>query len=74
VEAKKQKSAVRGQTPEARPETPDPSNQIDFTLQELALHFIIPEVPDVAAANPAGYNKNLDALTDLEQLTTELAA
>ena len=41
---------------------------IDFTLQELADHFIIPDVPDVAANNPEGYRANLDKLTTIEQL------
>ena len=47
---------------------------ISFTLQELAAHFAIPEVPDVATANPAGYRRNLDALAAIEQLTEGLAA
>lgn len=46
---------------------------IDFTLQQLAEHFIIPDVPDVAAANPDGYRKNLDTLAELERLTEALA-
>jgi predicted RNA methylase len=45
---------------------------IDFTLQELAEHFIIPDVPDVAQANPAGYRKHLDTLAELEKITEQL--
>lgn len=45
---------------------------IDFTLQELADHFIIPDVPDVAANNPDGYQANLDKLNDVEQLANAL--
>ena len=47
---------------------------IDFTLQELADHFIIPDVPDVAANNPDGYQANLDKLNDVEQLANALIA
>jgi predicted RNA methylase len=47
---------------------------IDFTLQELADHFIIPDVPDVAANNPEGYQANLDKLNDVEQLANALIA
>jgi len=46
---------------------------IDFTLQELCAHFIIPDVPDVATVNPAGYNQFLDRLNDLEQITEQVA-
>ena len=41
---------------------------IDFTLQELADHFVIPDVPDVAANNPQAYRANLDRLTEIESL------
>lgn len=47
---------------------------IDFTLQQLADHFLIPEVPDVATTNPEGYRQHLDQLTALEQLTEALSA
>ncbi len=43
--------------------------QIDFTLQQLADHFEIPTVPDVASTNPEGYKQNLNFLTELETLT-----
>jgi hypothetical protein len=45
---------------------------IDFTLQQLADHFVIPEVPDVATTNPEGYKQNLAHLTELEVLTEAL--
>ena len=41
---------------------------IDFTLQELAEHFNIPEVPDVTTMNPEGYKKNLELLEQIEAL------
>ena len=41
---------------------------INFTLQQLADHFEIPEVPDVATINPDGYNLNLELLHEIEQL------
>jgi len=46
---------------------------INFTLQQLADHFDIPEVPDVATTNPEGYRKNLDLLTEIEDQTEALA-
>jgi hypothetical protein len=45
---------------------------IDFTLQQLADHFVIPEVPDVATNNPEGYKQNLERLAELEALTEAL--
>jgi hypothetical protein len=39
----------------------------------LAEHFIIPEVPDVASANPDQYKRNLNFLTEIEQLTEAFA-
>lgn len=47
--------------------------KIDFTLQQLAEHFVIPEVPDVATNNPDGYCKNLEVLANLETLTDALS-
>ena len=44
---------------------------IDFSLQELCAHFIIPEVPDCASTQPEAYAQNLDLLTQLEELTHE---
>lgn len=46
---------------------------IDFTLQQLAEHFIIPDVPDVASANPAGYQRHLELLTEIERITEAFA-
>ena len=45
---------------------------IDFTLQQLADHFVVPEVPDVATANPGGYRDYLAALAELERVTDAL--
>lgn len=41
---------------------------IDFTLQELAAHFTIPEVPDVATNNPEQFKANLAKLDEIERL------
>jgi predicted RNA methylase len=41
---------------------------IDFTLQDLTQHFIIPEVSDVARVNPEGYQRNLRILEKIESL------
>ncbi len=41
---------------------------IAFTLQQLAGHFIIPEVPDVATLFPEKYQHNLDLLDEIERL------
>jgi hypothetical protein len=63
--------------PEARSHADDallPENKIDFTLQQLVEHFDIPEVPDVATVNPAGYQANLKLLDQLEQTLAELTA
>jgi len=45
---------------------------IDFTLQELVEHFTIPEVLDVAALNPDGYNGYLRLLEEIETLCSSL--
>ena len=42
---------------------------IDFSLQDLCAHFIIPDVPDVATTQPAAYDQHLTQLAELEQLT-----
>jgi hypothetical protein len=42
--------------------------RIDYTLQQIADHFIIPEVLDVAALHPDGYNRNLDLLRQIEEI------
>jgi hypothetical protein len=39
---------------------------VDFTLQDLVASFVIPEVPDVAAVQPAAYGALLEQLSDLE--------
>ena len=41
---------------------------IDFTLQELAEHFTIPDVPDVATLNPELYQRNLALLHEIETI------
>ena len=41
---------------------------IDFTLQQLVAHFVIPDVPDVARVNPDGYQANLTLLEEIESL------
>lgn len=38
------------------------------TFADLVDHFHIPEVPDVAAANPEQYQKNLGAIAEIEEL------
>jgi hypothetical protein len=47
----------------------DPAQAVDFTLQELCAHFVVPEVPDVATVNPPGYQQHLSTLLNLEKLT-----
>ena len=49
-----------------------PEEPIDFTLQELVEHFIIPAVPDVATVNPEGYATNLRRLEELEAAANAL--
>lgn len=41
---------------------------INYTLEQLVECFEIPEVPDVATVNPAGYEANLALLHEIEQL------
>ena len=41
---------------------------VDFTLQELAEHFVIPDVPDIASVDTEGFQRNLKLLEELEQL------
>ena len=43
-----------------------PIDTLGFDLQQLCHHFDIPEVPDVSAANPAGYQANLQTLQEFE--------
>jgi hypothetical protein len=40
--------------------------KIDFTLQDLAQHFIIPEVPDIATIHPDLYNQNIEKLRAIQ--------
>ena len=42
--------------------------KIDYTLQQLVEHFLIPEVPDVATVHPELYQRNLALLHQIEQL------
>ena len=46
----------------------DAPSPIEFSLQQLAEHFEIPEVPDVAAVNPTGYQHNLALLKLIEEI------
>ena len=48
----------------------DAGQAVDFTLQELCAHFVIPDVPDVATVDPNDYQRFLDALRTLEYLTS----
>ena len=68
----KDKNTVVKTAPQQKGREGDPVG-VAFTLQELAAHFAVPEVPDVATANPAGYRRNLDALAEIERLTESLA-
>lgn len=45
-----------------------PACVIDFDLQQLADHFVIPEVPDVASLHPDGYQRHLKLLDKIERL------
>ncbi len=58
--------------PDEKPGQQDEDNieicPIDFTLQELVGHFIIPEVPDVATVNPEGYRRNINLLKEIEEI------
>ena len=44
------------------------TSSMDFTLQELCAHFVIPEVPDVATANPEGFRQATATLEYFETL------
>jgi hypothetical protein len=44
---------------------------IDFTLQELVEHFVIPEVPDVAALHPEQFQAHRQSMLDIARLTGE---
>ena len=46
----------------------DRGEAVDFTLQELCAHFVIPEVPDVATVNPEGYSHFVEMLSSLESV------
>ena len=41
-------------------------NPVDFSLQDLVAHFVIPEVPDVAAVQPAAFEALLGQLEEIE--------
>ncbi len=43
------------------------AHPIDFTLQELAEHFDIPDVPDIAALKPEEYAAQVEKLAQLER-------
>lgn len=45
---------------------------VDFDLQQLCAHFIIPDVPDVATVDPEGYKRNLQFLEELEQTVNRI--
>ena len=45
---------------------------VNYSLQELAAHFDIPDVPDVATVNAEGYARNLQLLDQLEELANAL--
>lgn len=64
AEARQQKSSRRAQRYQREPD----AIPIDFALQQLIEHFIIPEVPDVATNNPEVYRDNLKRLEEIEQL------
>lgn len=53
-----------------RRRSPDEGEEqaVDFSLQQLCNHFVIPEVPDVATNNPEGYKANLHLLSQLETI------
>ena len=44
--------------------------RVDATLHDLAAHFDIPEVPDMASLQPAAYRQHLATLDELEHLLT----
>jgi hypothetical protein len=49
----------------------DAPSPIEFNLQQLADHFDIPEVPDVATKNPEAYQRNLTMLHLIECIVNE---
>jgi len=44
---------------------------VDATLQEMAAHFVIPEVPDVATLFPEKHTAMLARLDELERVMNE---
>lgn len=60
--------AGKGKNRPPESEGMDARECIDFSLQELVAHFKIPSVPDVAAVDPAGYERNLSELEAIEAL------
>lgn len=45
---------------------PNEKVAVDYNLQDLVRHFVIPDVPDVATVNPVAYQAALALLTQLE--------
>ncbi|PWU21774.1 MAG: hypothetical protein C5B50_01050 [Verrucomicrobia bacterium] len=50
------------------PDNPKERVKVDFTLQDLVHHFIVPNVEDVARTQPDTYQSNLKLLTEIESL------
>jgi hypothetical protein len=46
----------------------DAPSPIEFNLQQLADHFDIPEVPDVATKSPEAFKRNLELLHLIEEI------
>jgi len=46
----------------------DALSPIEFNLQQLANHFDIPEVPDVATKSPDAFQRNLELLRQIEAI------
>jgi hypothetical protein len=46
----------------------DAPSPIEFNLQQLADHFDIPEVPDVATKSPAAFQRNVELLQQIESI------
>ena len=52
--------------PSASRATAITATPVDFTLQDLVAHFVIPEVPDVAAVQPEAYSVMVSRLSEIE--------
>jgi len=46
----------------------DAPSPIEFNLQQLADHFDIPDVPDVATKSPEAFQRNLELLRQIEAI------